>query len=366
MSLNFLSTTSLQQHLYMVECLSTNRKPSDKVWITWDQRLEATVCTTFSNSSNVSGEDANDDDGESRGDEPNPPVVSSVYASWNLPLDIQVVSLATDERDEALRFVGRVGSGVRSVQAPWPLPKPRQYTLFTPKSTPLQPMDRKKRRRRRNKKVVQVLPEPCPTRVTCRPFSQPFTLVDGTLRNEDRLVSYYEVNILESSSYVYTDVSEVCSFSEMHIFEDESDEEGDLFQKHGRRPECVAVGIATADFDLARSMPGWEAKSFGFYSIDGAVFANEKHSPHFGDAYGAGDVVGCGVDYKEERVFFTKNGEFEGYAEESMEPAEFAEIKWIPTIGLDAHHLVQVNTSGPFLFDFLALSTESRTMRAHI
>ena len=85
-----------------------------------------------------------------------------------------------------------------------------------------------------------------------------------------------------------------------------------------------------------------------------------------GKPFGAGDVVGCGVDYIKQQVFFTKNGEFVGYAEERMEPAEFAVIKWIPTVGLDAHHLVKVNTSGPFLFDFLALGTESRTMRAHI
>ena len=52
----------------------------------------------------------------------------------------------------------------------------------------------------------------------------------------------------------------------------------------------------------------------------------------FSDSYGAGDTVGCGLDWREGRVFFTKNGEFSGVAFQGVDVGDDA--GWYPTVSL--------------------------------
>ena len=62
-------------------------------------------------------------------------------------------------------------------------------------------------------------------------------------------------------------------------------------------------------------MPGWQhptrphIHSWAYHGDDGGYFGHTKPSyAGFGERYGPGDVVGCGVDFDREIVFFTRNG----------------------------------------------------------
>ena len=69
-------------------------------------------------------------------------------------------------------------------------------------------------------------------------------------------------------------------------------------------------------------MPGWwcRVESYGYHGDDGRFFAWKNPGPSvggdfdevFGPKYGPGDVIGCGVDFANRTLFFTKNGEFLG------------------------------------------------------
>jgi len=61
-------------------------------------------------------------------------------------------------------------------------------------------------------------------------------------------------------------------------------------------------------------LPGWrDLGSIAYHGDDGKLFGSgDGDEPPYGPTYTAGDVVGCGVDFVNDRIFFTKNGEFLG------------------------------------------------------
>ena len=63
---------------------------------------------------------------------------------------------------------------------------------------------------------------------------------------------------------------------------------------------------------LSVGMPGWVEGSWAYHGDDGNLFLERGRGVQYGDTYGAGDVVGCGVDSKKNQLFFTKNGEYLG------------------------------------------------------
>lgn len=75
------------------------------------------------------------------------------------------------------------------------------------------------------------------------------------------------------------------------------------------------------------SLPGWGRDSWGYHGDDGNAFASERDGKPFGPQFTskssythpyldrtgltclvAGDVIGCGIDFKLSKVFYTKNG----------------------------------------------------------
>lgn len=68
----------------------------------------------------------------------------------------------------------------------------------------------------------------------------------------------------------------------------------------------VSVGFCDGDA-RRRGMPGWSHGSWGYHS-DGKKFSDGKTGEFYGDKYGSGDIVGCGVDLISNCAFFTKNG----------------------------------------------------------
>ena len=98
--------------------------------------------------------------------------------------------------------------------------------------------------------------------------------------------------------------------------------------------ECVAVGLATKAFELKR-LPGWDNDSYGYHGDDGAIFHGRGRSlATYGPSFGAGDTVGCGIDYESRSIFFTLNGKYQGTAFGGVDLTEGQVL--YPTVGIDA------------------------------
>ncbi|SCV71321.1 BQ2448_2909 [Microbotryum intermedium] len=95
----------------------------------------------------------------------------------------------------------------------------------------------------------------------------------------------------------------------------------------------IGIGFSHRNVSLSR-LPGWEDYSWGYHGDDGRAFCCLGTGEPYGPTFTTGDVIGCGIDWtgmpresmKERhrpkdadkkggaRAFFTKNGEFLGYA----------------------------------------------------
>ncbi|GAA5846959.1 hypothetical protein JCM9279_006967 [Rhodotorula babjevae] len=146
----------------------------------------------------------------------------------------------------------------------------------------------------------------------------------------------------------------------------------------------IGIGLSDRAVPLGR-LPGWEDKSYGYHADDGRAFCSQGNGEEFGPTFSTGDTVGCGIDWtgagpprgereraprqlgrgkdKDKdgdkgggRVFFTKNGEFLGYAFCNLQG------KLYPTIGLRTpNEAVRVNFGAePFKFDIEGLVLERK------
>uniref|UniRef100_A0A093Y5B8 Ankyrin-3 n=1 Tax=Talaromyces marneffei PM1 TaxID=1077442 RepID=A0A093Y5B8_TALMA len=76
--------------------------------------------------------------------------------------------------------------------------------------------------------------------------------------------------------------------------------------------ETFGVGFCEEQTPL-NLMVGWDDHSWGYHGDDGKSFFNSSGSA-FGETYTVKDVIGCGINFKEEAAFFTKNGNIIGLA----------------------------------------------------
>lgn len=122
-----------------------------------------------------------------------------------------------------------------------------------------------------------------------------------------------------------------------------------------RSTECVAVGLSLPGYATVGRMPGWDSLSYGYHGDDGGLFHSKGDMLRtYGPTYGAGDTVGCGIQYDTGGIFFTKNGEWLGYAW-TKEPVVLAgTTKLYPTVGVDSQCPISCNfgTTRPFVFNF--------------
>ncbi|KAI7870533.1 hypothetical protein BDF14DRAFT_1770984 [Spinellus fusiger] len=67
-------------------------------------------------------------------------------------------------------------------------------------------------------------------------------------------------------------------------------------------------------FSKLNRLPGWEEHSWGYHGDDGHLFSGPSTSKQYGPKFGTGDVIGCGVDFRDRTAFYTKNGVYLGTA----------------------------------------------------
>lgn len=108
----------------------------------------------------------------------------------------------------------------------------------------------------------------------------------------------------------------------------------------------IAIGIGTGSVSLNR-LPGWESQSIGWHGDDGFIFVGSGNGAPFGPCYSTGDTVGCGIDFVNERIFFTRNAVVVGNV-----PIPSMDTQWFPMIGFRTPgEQVATNFEKPHLFD---------------
>jgi hypothetical protein len=59
-------------------------------------------------------------------------------------------------------------------------------------------------------------------------------------------------------------------------------------------------------------LPGWEPDSWAYHGDDGHSFCCQSSGKSYGPRFTAGDIIGCGVNFRTGSAFFTKNGDHLG------------------------------------------------------
>jgi hypothetical protein len=73
----------------------------------------------------------------------------------------------------------------------------------------------------------------------------------------------------------------------------------------------IGIGFSSKTVPLSR-LPGWEPESWAYHGDDGHSFCCQNSGKHYGPPFTAGDVIGCGVNFRTGSAFFTKNGDHLG------------------------------------------------------
>lgn len=146
-------------------------------------------------------------------------------------------------------------------------------------------------------------------------------------------------------------------------------EEGLLEVRYGergrrRRPwlgdPCISVGLATKSFLLHHKQVGWDSESLGYHGDDGHLYHGTGRL-RFGPVFGAGDVVGCGVDLERREVFFSVNGVL---LDSVCGIIWDRDVTLYPCVGIDSHQAVSFNF-GTLPFRLNIAQAEAR-LRARI
>lgn len=136
--------------------------------------------------------------------------------------------------------------------------------------------------------------------------------------------------------------------------DDVDDDDNDIDITSGAHPTIAhprTTGNTETTSTLSGSKPfyGIDDTFFGYNGFDGNAFSLSESEP-FAKPFGLNDVIGCGVNYINGTIFFTKNGILLGTAF-----SEFHDINLVPAIALKPGNSIQTNFGlfEDFTFDIL-------------
>lgn len=69
----------------------------------------------------------------------------------------------------------------------------------------------------------------------------------------------------------------------------------------------IGIGFCSKQVNLNR-LPGWEPQSWGYHGDDGKAFCCQGIGKPYGPHFNTKDVIGCGVNFRNNTAFFTRNG----------------------------------------------------------
>ncbi|KAL5324183.1 hypothetical protein ACEPPN_008727 [Leptodophora sp. 'Broadleaf-Isolate-01'] len=122
-----------------------------------------------------------------------------------------------------------------------------------------------------------------------------------------------------------------------------------------REESSIGIGFSSKNVPLSR-LPGWEPESWAYHGDDGHSFCCNSSGKHYGPPFNAGDIIGCGINFRSNSAFFTKNGDHLGTAFRDINKE-----KLYPSVGMkkSGEH-VRVNFGqSPFVFDIDGMMSAS-------
>lgn len=126
----------------------------------------------------------------------------------------------------------------------------------------------------------------------------------------------------------------------------------------GEKGVKVTIGFTDRLFKMCQQ-PGTDNNSYGYSGEDGKFLHATTRRDAYGPTFTTNDIVGGGINFSTQEMFFTKNGKFLGTARKDVKGDLF------PTVGLHSQNeRVEVNFGQrPFLFDIEAVVQEERDRR---
>ncbi|KAJ4365465.1 hypothetical protein N0V95_000400 [Ascochyta clinopodiicola] len=126
----------------------------------------------------------------------------------------------------------------------------------------------------------------------------------------------------------------------------------------GKDGRMIGVGFSGPKVALSR-IPGWEPDSFAYHGDDGQIFNNTTSGKNYGPKFGTLDVIGCGINFRTNTAFFTKNGHMLGTAFRDLKP----NMPYYPTIGMKKPgETLRANFGHqPFAFDIDKMVLDEKT-----
>lgn len=85
----------------------------------------------------------------------------------------------------------------------------------------------------------------------------------------------------------------------------------------------IGIGFASADIAVVGNMPGWPDHSYGLHGDDGETHGAHRAFLDVWPRFENGDTIGCGINFADHTIFYTRNGEilgvgFSGFDEASL------------------------------------------------
>ncbi|KAL9550606.1 hypothetical protein MBANPS3_004648 [Mucor bainieri] len=124
----------------------------------------------------------------------------------------------------------------------------------------------------------------------------------------------------------------------------------------------IGIGFCRRIHSLDR-FPGWE-DSWGYHGENGHVVSGPGTEKAYGPKYGTGDIIGCGIDFRDMSAFYTKNGIYLGPAFNKIKDTELFPFVGFKTPG----EKIEANFGAkPFKFDiYQLLANEKRGLLGRI
>ncbi|KAI8993611.1 hypothetical protein BDB01DRAFT_776897, partial [Pilobolus umbonatus] len=121
----------------------------------------------------------------------------------------------------------------------------------------------------------------------------------------------------------------------------------------------ITIGVCKSN-DRYNRLPRWVDQTWGYYAEDGHICSDLGTSKPYGPKYSAGDVIGCGFDFRDMSAFFTKNGIYLGTAFRKIREPEIYPFVGFKTPG----ERIEANFGQkPFRFDIVEyMANEKREL----
>ncbi|RIB10102.1 concanavalin A-like lectin/glucanase domain-containing protein [Gigaspora rosea] len=70
----------------------------------------------------------------------------------------------------------------------------------------------------------------------------------------------------------------------------------------------IVIGFCEKSFDLNGKALGWHDGSWGYHGYNGKFYCCSTNGSPYGPSFSTGDTIGCCLNFKNNTVFYTKNG----------------------------------------------------------